>query len=252
MRTPRPLNGITFSGGDLPLPSEEFAFENSPLGMDACSGAERLTFIDDRGGVLIVSSSRVMPAEPEGDLETGELLDAISSSVPRAAWRPASDREPVQISELHESPHRNLRCWTGEARTRDGSVTISQCVLASQRGVLLATLETPPPEQSHREVFQSFVKSVFSSDFRAAHSARSTHPADLHRKRGSDTDAEPDPPGPERPDGEQFATTFSLGCPCGSSADDGSWFSHQARFRDFDAGPACPPVLRVQQSDRDF
>jgi hypothetical protein len=104
--------------------------------------------------VLIVSSSRVMPAE------SPEVLERLLSNAFAAVRRAASDPELLRVSELHESPHPTLRCWTAEARTRDNSVMFSQCVLSSRRGVLLATLETPPPEQSHREVFQSFVLSI--------------------------------------------------------------------------------------------
>ena len=77
-----------------------------------------------------------------------------------AVQRAASDPELMQVSELRESPHRSLRCWTAEARTRDGSVFFSQCVLATNRGVLMDTLETPPSAETHRELFREFVDSV--------------------------------------------------------------------------------------------
>jgi hypothetical protein len=92
-------------------------------------------------------------------------------------------------------------------------VVFSQCVLASKRGVLLATLETPPPEQSHREMFQSFVKSVFSSDLRAILQCVRRTPPTCIANAAPRLDPEP---GPERPDNAQFGTTFWLGCPCGS------------------------------------
>jgi hypothetical protein len=104
--------------------------------------------------VLIVSSSRVMPAESR------EVLELMLSNAFAAVTRAASDPELLQLSELRESPHRDLRCWTAEARTHDGSVFFSQCVLATKRGVLLATLETPPPVESHRELFRGFVDGV--------------------------------------------------------------------------------------------
>ena len=189
------------------MTSDEFTFE-APQGWTRAPDAERLAFTDGRGGLLVVSSSRVTAAEPD---ELAAVLETAVSDALAAVRRAASDRGLDQISELHESRHRNLRCWTGEARARDGSVSLSQCVLASQRGILLATLETPPPEQSHREVFQSFVNSVFSSDFREM----------IRRVRGTPptcvADAVPRlDPQPELPDKEQFGTHFWLGCPCGS------------------------------------
>ncbi len=128
-----------------------------PSALTRAPEAERLTFIDDRGGVLIVSSSRVTPAESR------EVLDTLLSKAFAAVQRAASGPELMQMSELRESRHPSLRCWTAEARTRDNSVLFSQCVLASRRGVLLATLETPAPEQWHQKVFQSFVHSVGSA-----------------------------------------------------------------------------------------
>ena len=95
-----------------------------------------------------------MPVEPR------EVLDMMLSNAFAAVQRAGSDPELLQLSELRESPHRSLRCWTAEARTHDGSVFFSQCVLATKRGVLLATLETPPPAETHRALFREFVDSV--------------------------------------------------------------------------------------------
>jgi hypothetical protein len=190
--------------------SDEFTFEVPP-GWTRAAEAERLTFTDGRGGVLVVSSFRVTPAEPAG---SEAVLEAVLANAFAAARRAASDPELQQVSELHESKHRNLRCWTGEARSRDGAVLFSQCVLASQRGVFLATLETPSPEQSHRDLFQSFVNSVFSSDLRRIlRHVRNTPPTCVAGAAPilDDPDPEPDPR-----DTEQFGTTFRLGCPCGS------------------------------------
>jgi hypothetical protein len=133
--------------------SDEFTFVK-PAGWTRASEAEQLTFVDDLGGVLIISTSRVVPAE------SSEVLNMLLSNAFAAGKRAASNSELVRISDLHESPHHSLRCWTAEARTHDGSVFFSQCVLASKRGVLLATLETPPPEETHRELFRSFMDSV--------------------------------------------------------------------------------------------
>ena len=140
-------------GGGALYTSDEFTFE-VPSGWAPAPEAERPTFIDDRGGVLIVSSSRVTPAESR------EVLDMVLSNAFAAVQRAASDPELMQVSELRESPHRSLRCWTAEARTHDGSVFFSQCVLATKRGVLLATLETPPSAESHHQLFREFVDSV--------------------------------------------------------------------------------------------
>jgi hypothetical protein len=96
----------------------------------------------------------MMPAE------SPEILERVLSNAFTVVKRAASDPELLRVSDLHESPHPSLRCWTAESRTRDNSVMFSQCVVASRRGVLLATLETAPPEESHRELFQSFVQSV--------------------------------------------------------------------------------------------
>jgi hypothetical protein len=188
------------------MTSDEFGFE-APAGWARDADAEGLRFTDGRGGVLVVSSSRVMGEEPEGELE-----EAISAAM-ESARRAASERGLEQVSELHETKHRHLRCWTGEARARNGSVVMSQCVLASRRGVLLATLETPPPEAVHREVFGGFVGSVFSGELRGiVRRVRSTPPSCVAgaapRLEGG---AEP-----EGPDTEQFGTAFWLGCPCGS------------------------------------
>jgi hypothetical protein len=192
------------------LTSDEFNFEVPP-GWTHSPDAARITFTDGRGGVLLVSSSRILAAEAASDLDAA-LAEAFAT-----VRRAASDRSLEQIAELHESSHRNLRCWTGEAQPRDGSVLFSQCVMASRRGVLFATLETPPPEQSHREKFQTFVRSVFSSELRSLlRRVRRTAPtcvADAAPRLDSDSEAEQEP---ERPDTEQFSTSFWLGCPCGS------------------------------------
>ena len=136
--------------------SDEFTFI-VPSGWSRAPDAERLTFIDNRGGVLIVSSSRGMLTE------SPEVLDMMLSNAFVAVRRAASDPELAQLSDLHESPHGRLRCWTAETRTHDGSVFFSQCVLATHRAVLLATLETPPPAEAHRELFRRFVGGVGSA-----------------------------------------------------------------------------------------
>lgn len=191
--------------GGPTLTSDEFTFE-PPAGWTRAADARRLTFIDGRGGVLVVSSSRVTP-DDSADVFEAALANAFAAV--RAA---ASDGELEQISELHESPHPNLRCWQGEARARDRSVVFSQCVLASRHGVLLATLETPPPEQTHREMFQSFLRSAASAELRSIlQHVRHTPPTCI-ANAAPRLDAEPEP----EPDNEQFGTSFRLGCPCGS------------------------------------
>ncbi len=137
----------------MPFRSDEFTFE-APPGWRHAPEAERLTFISDRGGVLSVSSSRVTPAQSR------EVLDRMLSNAFEAVQRAASGPGLLLVSDLHESPHRSLRCWTVEARTRDASVYFSQCVLATKQGVLLATFETPSPVEAHRELFRGFVDSV--------------------------------------------------------------------------------------------
>jgi len=192
------------------MTSDEFTFE-APPGWTRDPGAQRLTFTDGRGGMLIVSSARVTPAGPD---DSATDLEAALANAFAAALRAASDPGLRQVSELHESKHRNLRCWTGEAHGRDGAVLLSQCVLASQRGVLLATLETRPPEQSHRDLFQAFVNSVFSSDLRRILQHVRISPPTCVAKAAPELD-DPDPD-PDPRDTEQFGTTFRLGCPCGS------------------------------------
>jgi hypothetical protein len=145
----RPSTG----GGNALFTSDEFTFAVPP-GWTQAPEAERLTFIDNRGGVLVVSSSRVMPTA------SAEVLDTMLSNAFAAVKRAASDPELTQLSELNESQHGSLRCWTAEARAYDGSVCFSQCVVATDRGVLLATLETPPPAETHRELFRRFVAGV--------------------------------------------------------------------------------------------
>jgi hypothetical protein len=133
--------------------SDEFTFE-APPGWTHDSDAEQLTFFDDRDGVLIISSSRVIPAA------SAEVLEQVLVRALAAVKRAASNPELRQVTELHQSAHPSLRCWRTEARTHDGSILFSQCVVASARGVLLATLETQPPEAAHRSLFQGFIDGV--------------------------------------------------------------------------------------------
>jgi hypothetical protein len=184
--------------------SNEFMFLPPP-GWSPVPNAQPLAFTDARGSMLTVWSSHLTAREPAGELET-----AISDSQ-SILRRAASDRGVEQVSELHESRHPHLRCWTGEARARDGSLILSQCLLASQRGVFLATLQTPPPEQAHRELLQSFVRSVFSSDLRAiVRRARRTPPGCVAEAAPAIEEDEADPS-----DNEPFGTSFKLGCGCG-------------------------------------
>jgi hypothetical protein len=134
------------------LTSEEFTF-NVPAGWTRAAG-EGLVYLDGGGGVMIVSSWRITPAG------SSELLQDLLSNAFASVRRAAADPQLVQVSELHEFAHATLRCWIAESRTRDGALCFSQCVLSSERGVLLATLESPAPAEAHRHVFQTFLSGV--------------------------------------------------------------------------------------------
>ncbi len=136
-----------------------FAFEfEIPDGWLAAEGGGRLVVHGPVGEELIVSGALISGEGGRSEVEEvrAKLLGNALASVENAAKHP----ELVIAKDLRrENGHGPVERWTLHSQTQGGDILFLEAVVASDVGVIVATLEGPNKPLT-MDVFRSFLSSV--------------------------------------------------------------------------------------------